>query len=256
MYHRKLVFPEASEPLPVDVPGRREPLTRGRAAAEILLCSGYPTQLVIASALASAGIAPMPGGTLSPTFVFANLAIDTVVLLSLIFFFLRQSGDKPVEVFLGSRHPSVEIRVGLLTVPIILTIVVAIQVLVASVAPSLHNVPESPFDSLLTSRWLLAGFIVLLIMAGGIREELQRAFLIHRFEQRLGGPVVGLLVTSVAFGLGHTMQGWDAALATGTLGAFWGVLYLMRRSAIAGVVSHAFFNIVQVVAGYAALTWV
>ena len=255
MYHRKLVFPEASEPLPLDVPGRRERLSRGRAAAEIFLCSGYPTQLLIASVLASAGIPPMPGGTLSPTFVFANLAIDTVVLLSLIFFFLRQSGDDPAAVFVGPRQPSVELRLGLLTVPLVLTIAVAVQVLVAKVAPSLHNVPESPFDSLLTSRWLLAGFIVLLIIAGGIREELQRAFLMHRFEQRLGGAIVGLVVTSVAFGLGHTMQGWDAAMATGTLGAFWGVLYLMRRSAIAGVVSHAFFNVIQVVAGYAALTW-
>ena len=255
MYHRKLVFPEASEPLPVDVPSRREPLPRGRAAAEVFVCSGYPTQLLIASVLTAAGLPPMPGGTLSPTFVFANLAIDTVVLLSLIFFFLRQSGDSPAAVFLGPRQPSTEIRLGLLTVPLVLTIVVAVQVIVASVAPSLHNVPESPFGSLLTSRWLLAGFIVLVIIAGGIREELQRAFLLHRFEQRLGGPIVGLVVTSAAFGLGHTMQGWDAALATGTLGAFWGTVYLMRRSAVAGIVSHAFFNVVQVVAGYAALTW-
>ena len=254
MYHRRLVFPEASEPLPLDVQTPREPLPRGRAAAEVFLCSGYPTQLLIASVLTAAGLPPMPGGELSPTFVFANLAIDTILMLSLIFFFLRQSGDDPTAVFVGSGPSGVEIRLGMLTVPLVLTIVVAIQVLVAYVAPSLHNVSESPFDSLLTSRWLLAGFIVLLIVAGAVREELQRAFLMHRFEQRLGGPIVGLAVTSIAFGLGHTLQGWDAALATGTLGAFWGVLYLMRRSAIAAIVSHAFFNIIQVVAGYAVLT--
>jgi membrane protease YdiL (CAAX protease family) len=247
------VLPEATEPLPLDVPSRRDPLPRGRAAAEIILCSGYPTQLLIASLLMAAGIPPLPGGTLSPTFVFANLAIDTVLLLALIFFFLRQSGDDPAAIFLGARPASAEIRLGLLTVPIVLTIVVAIQLIIRSAAPSLHNVPESPFDSLLTSRWLLAGFIALLVVAGGVREELQRAFLMHRFEHRLGGPIVGLVVTSVAFGLGHTMQGWDASLATGTLGAFWGVLYLMRRSTVAPIVSHAFFNVVQVVAGYAAL---
>ena len=32
------------------------------------------------------------------------------------------------------------------------------------------------------------------------------------------------------------MQGWDAAIATGTLGAFWGVLYVRRRSAAAPLV--------------------
>ena len=55
------------------------------------------------------------------------------------------------------------------------------------------------------------------------------------------------MVTSVAFGAGHLMQGTDAALATGLLGAFWGVVYLRRRSAVAPMVSHAGFNLLQIV---------
>ena len=62
----------------------------------------------------------------------------------------------------------------------------------------------------------VAAFVALVLIAGGVREELQRAFLLHRFEQSLGGPVIGVVVTSVAFGLGHTLQGWDAAVVTGT----------------------------------------
>jgi membrane protease YdiL (CAAX protease family) len=254
VYHFNQVFPEASEPLPAVAPSPPVPVSRGRAAAEIFLCSGYPTQLLIASLLASAGLQPMVGGSLSPTFVFASLALDSIVLLSLILVFLRQSGDDPRAIFLGPREPGPEVRLGLLSVPFVLALVVAVQLVVTAVAPSLHNVDESPFAALLSSRWMLAGFIVLLIVAGGIREEFQRAFLLHRFEHRLGGPLVGLAVTSLAFGLGHTMQGWDAAVATGTLGAFWGVLYLSRRSLVAPVVSHAFFNVIQVVAGYAAIT--
>jgi membrane protease YdiL (CAAX protease family) len=38
----------------------------------------------------------------------------------------------------------------------------------------------------------------------------------------------------------------DAALATGLLGAFWGVVYLRRRSCVAPVVSHAGFDLVQI----------
>jgi membrane protease YdiL (CAAX protease family) len=255
VYHRRAVFPEASEPLPAVASTTAAPLSRGRAAAEIFLCSGFPTQVLIASVLAAFGLQPMPDGRLSPTFVFTNLVIDSMVVLTLLWFFLRQSGESPRAVFLGSRAPSQEIRLGLLTVPLVLTIVVAIQLGVGALVPSLHNVPESPFNPLLSSRRLLAGFIGVLVLAGGIREELQRAFLLHRFQQGLGGPAVGLVVTSLAFGLGHTMQGWDAALATGVLGAFWALIYLLRRSAVAPIVSHAFFNIVQVVAGYAALTW-
>jgi hypothetical protein len=33
-----------------------------------------------------------------------------------------------------------------------------------------------------------------LLVAGGIREEVQRAFLIHRFEMWLGGGVTGVIV--------------------------------------------------------------
>jgi membrane protease YdiL (CAAX protease family) len=51
----------------------------------------------------------------------------------------------------------------------------------------------------------------------------------------------------VAFGAGHLMQGRDAAIVTGTLGAAWGTLYLLRRSVIAPAVSHAGFNTAEIV---------
>jgi membrane protease YdiL (CAAX protease family) len=229
-------------------------MSRGRAALEVLVCSGYPTQLLIGLMLASIGILPATDGRLSATFLFANLAIDSVLLVGLIWFFLREAGDDPRRLFLGARLLRDEVRVGLVTVPLMLAVVIGIQVLVQTFAPGLRNVPQSPFQDLFTSRWVLAGFVVLLVIAGGVREELQRAFLLHRFEHHLGGAAVGLVVTSLAFGLGHTLQGWDAALATGVLGAIWGALYLARRSAIATITSHGCFNIVQVVAGYAVVT--
>ena len=83
------------------------------------------------------------------------------------------------------------------------------------------------------------------MVAGGVREEIQRAFLLRRFERWLGGVGVGVVVTSLSFGVGHIIQGFDAAIATGVLGAFWGVVYLRRRSVIAPVVSHSGFNLLQ-----------
>jgi len=82
---------------------------------------------------------------------------------------------------------------------------------------------------------------------GYVREEIQRAFLLHRFEEWLGGRAVGVIVTSAAFGAGHGLQGVDAGVATGLLGAFWGVIYLRRRSAVAPMVSHAGFDLLQIV---------
>ncbi|OFW17580.1 MAG: hypothetical protein A3F69_02100 [Acidobacteria bacterium RIFCSPLOWO2_12_FULL_66_10] len=53
-------------------------------------------------------------------------------------------------------------------------------------------------------------------------------------------------MTSAAFGAGHLLQGADAAIATGLLGAFWGATYLRRRSAVAPMVSHSGFDLLQV----------
>ena len=55
-----------------------------------------------------------------------------------------------------------------------------------------------------------------------------------------------MIVTSVAFGAGHLVQGYDAAIVTGLLGAFWGVVYLRRRSVVAPMVSHAGFDLLQI----------
>jgi membrane protease YdiL (CAAX protease family) len=88
------------------------------------------------------------------------------------------------------------------------------------------------------------------VVAGGVREEVQRAFLLHRFRSELGGPAIGLCLTSLGFGLGHVVQGWDAMIVTGLLGAFWGVAYLSRGSITVGVVSHGLANAAQVVVSY------
>ena len=114
------------------------------------------------------------------------------------------------------------------------------------VTPWLHTVPHNPLQDLVRTPKDAALFAVVLIVAGGIREEVQRAFLLRRFERWLGGPRVGLVVTSVAFGAGHFVQGADAVVATAALGAFWGSVYLRRRSVGAPVVSHAGFNVLQV----------
>ena len=226
-------------------------MPRHRAALEVLLCSDFPTQLAIGALLASAGVAPKnDAGDLSLRFVYLISAIDTVVLLALIFWLLRLSGDRPRDVFLGRRQPSRELAVGLLFVPIAFAIVMVAQIVIHLGAPFLRNVPENPFQSLLGSPLQLAGFILLVLVAGGVREELQRAFLLHRFESSLGGAYVGVIVTSLAFGLGHNVQGWDAMIVTSMLGALWGALYLWRRSVIPTMVSHACFNAGEVLLGY------
>jgi membrane protease YdiL (CAAX protease family) len=122
-----------------------------------------------------------------------------------------------------------------------------VLITVQRVAPALHTVPRNPLQELLRSPRDASLFALVVVVAGGVREEIQRAFLLHRFERWLGGGVVGVIVTSAAFGAGHGLQGVDAAIATSLLGAFWGVVYLRRRSCVAPMVSHSGFDLVQIV---------
>lgn len=214
------------------------------------MCSGYATQLVIVVALQAVGIHSMVDGELSPLFVFVVSGLDTVLLLGLVFAFLHQSNERPGAVFLGGRPIVGELAYGVLLVPALFILMALAQLLIQNLMPHLRNVPVNPFESLLESPLARAAFIILVVIAGGVREEFQRAFLLHRFEQRLGGGAVGVVVTSVAFGLGHTLQGLDAAIVTALLGACWGLVYLARRSVVANVTSHGLFNALQVLLGF------
>ena len=112
--------------------------------------------------------------------------------------------------------------------------------------PGLRNVSDNPMEALIRSPFDAAIFTVVAIVAGGLREEVQRAFILRRFEQQLGGGWLGLAVFSVVFGAGHYIQGWDAVVVTALLGAVWGALFLVRRSIVPAVVSHAGFNVGEI----------
>jgi membrane protease YdiL (CAAX protease family) len=88
-------------------------------------------------------------------------------------------------------------------------------------------------------------FAVVVVIAGGVREEIQRAFILHRFDEWLGGAYVGVVVWSLAFGFGHLLQGYDVAIATALMGAFWAIVYVRRRSVVAPLVSHSGFNLLE-----------
>src|SRR5207249_892542 len=106
--------------------------------------------------------------------------------------------------------------------------------------------PHNPLADLVRTRGEAALFAFVVMVAGGVREEFQRGFVLRRFEQYLGGGFAGLAIFSAVFGLGHLEQGHDVALATAILGLFWGVIFLRRRSILAPMIGHAGFNLAQV----------
>ncbi len=217
------------------------------AILEILACSGYPTQLAIAGALSAAGIGPLDAhGQLAARYVFALSLIDAAAVVGLVAWFLRTHGERVTRVLLGDRPKAREAVLGLLLVPAVFLVAATVMLVIARSLPWLHNVATNPFEGLVRTPADAALLSVVAIVGGGVREEVQRAFILHRFDQVLGGGGVGLVLSSLAFGLGHLIQGRDVAVTTALLGMCWGFVYLKRRSIVSTVVSHSGFNAAEI----------
>lgn len=236
------------DPVPLADSSPAPTLTRSTALLEVLLCSGFPTQVFVIGFLQAFGLVTQDaGGRLSIGFVMTLSLADAVLIIGLVVLFLRAHRESARDVLVGRRPAAGEAVIGLMLVPAAFIIAVLVLGTILMVAPWLRNVPHNPLEDLLTSDVDRVLFGAVVIIAGGLREEVQRAFILHRFEQRLGGAVLGLTLFSLVFGLGHLSQGQDVAVATGTLGAFWGAMYLWRRSIVAPAISHAGFNVLEIV---------
>ena len=195
--------PESAEPPP------QPSVAAARIVAliEVLLCSDYPTQLAIGATLAAFGFNAYSGsGKLNVAYVVGLSLADSVALMGLVVIFLYAHGERPRDVLIGRGRVRHEIAIGIPLIVAALGRGVAVLGAVQRFAPSLHTVENNPLQDLMKSprdAWL---FALVLLVAGGIREEVQRAFLIHRFEVWLGGGVTGVIVTSAAFGAGHLLQ--------------------------------------------------
>jgi membrane protease YdiL (CAAX protease family) len=148
---------------------------------------------------------------------------------------------------LGAGRWTREAGVGLALIPLVFGGVAMLMAALRWAWPWLHNVDANPFETLARSPGNVALLLALVVVSGGLKEEFQRAFVLHRFEQSLGGARAGLAIYSFVFGAGHMIQGYDVGIATMLLGFIWGLVFLRRRSIVAPVVCHAIFNAAQIV---------
>jgi membrane protease YdiL (CAAX protease family) len=219
------------------------------AIGEMALCSGFPTQIALAVLFRAAGMTDVNSdGLISLPFVAVVSLADTALLIGLMLWFLQASGQTGAQVWLGARPLLHEVVRGVLLTPLILAAVGLLLLAIQQWAPQLHTVPVNPLEAMARRGPVAAATLgVVAVVAGAIREELQRAFLVDRFERHIGPVWIGVVVLSVLFGVGHLLQGVDAAIATGLLGACWAVIYVRRRSVVMPLVSHALFNSLEIV---------
>jgi uncharacterized protein len=229
---------------PVQIPAPATPemtwVDRVQALFEVLLVAG-----LLSSLLASLPFA------LNPT-TRANLLVDIHVIsayilleagltLGFLFLVLRANRERLRDYGLFGKQWRTNVFWGLSVVPLLLMLNFVVSVAFQHFFPRSY-MESNPLMELIRTPRDLALFITMALIAGGIKEELQRAFILRRFQTHLGGAWLGLVLWSVFFGLGHYFQGTQAILAAGLFGLIFGLLYLARRNLVAPMVAHGVYD--------------
>jgi len=184
---------------------------------------------------------------------FSNLvwriACTKIIVLTVLFLLLRLEGEGFKALGLSARDWPKHLGVGLLFG---LVMFVALNVALGSVMNSLLPRTATSGPSILAffkePRNLLA-WLPIGIFGGGVVEELERIFIFTRFEKWLGRPglILGIVLSSAMFGLGHRYQGLGIAISTAVSGVLFALVYLRRRSALEPITAHAFSDVLAMV---------
>jgi membrane protease YdiL (CAAX protease family) len=81
-------------------------------------------------------------------------------------------------------------------------------------------------------------WVLVSISAGLCEEFLYRGWLLSLFSAALGSVWLGLLISSIIFGLAHAYQGRSGIIGTGILGAIFGIVFIVSGSLIPGQLLH------------------
>jgi len=229
---------------------RRSWKRRFRSLVEILLALGIATDQLALLILSPLGDAANPLRSVKTLAAFSTLS--SCLLLSLLGVLLRLNGEAPTSFFLGSRRSQRrEAARGFLLLPLIFLAVYSLKSGFHRLSPALYSGERNILEDLMRGPRDLALFTAVALFSGGIREEIQRAFVIRRFEEGLGPARLGALLYAVFFGFGHLVQGRDEAIIAGILGLLWGLVFAARRSVVAPVLSHGLYDALELIRYYA-----
>lgn len=171
-------------------------------------------------------------------------AAITFVLLALVMRAHRES-VRSIGITWERWKPRVALGIGL--VPF-LFIVNALAALFFKTYLPQHFMEENPLTRMIRTPEQLALFILSVLIAGGIREELQRAFILNRFRSHLGGAITGLILWSLAFGAGHYVQQGQGMVIASLYGLVFGVIYLVSGSLTTPIAAHSVYDVVALLA--------
>ena len=236
-YNEPLMLPLPPLPPPLPPPGSKRILERLATVFEIILVA-FLGSIVAQVALAGLGLSPMADAVQLAAFMWTE-AVLTLVILTVL---LRMRGEGWKNLGWTSERLHVDSRIALLVLPGLFVVTFLVGALFHTFWPQYVS-EKNDLLELIKTRQDLMLFLISSVFVGGFKEEIQRVFILKRFERDLGGIWVGLLAWTPLFGALHYVQGADKAVGAGVLGLVFGLLYVWRRRLTSPIVAHALYDI-------------
>jgi membrane protease YdiL (CAAX protease family) len=215
---------------------------RLQAVFEIILVSGIVSSLLVSLVFAAIfGLNRLKLLEMDVGFLTMYLLLESAVTFHILWMLMKARRETLPELGLRLKQWKANVFLGILAVPCLL-IVTGVTGLVFKFFLPEYFLEKNPLMEMIHSPRQLTLLIVAAIIGGGIKEELQRAFILRRFSHHLGGARVGLIVWSLVFGAGHYAQGAQGVCAAAILGFIFGVLYLIRGNLLLPITAHAVYN--------------
>jgi membrane protease YdiL (CAAX protease family) len=223
-------------------------LERFQALFEVLLISG-----LISSFLAALPFSLIMGKkfhllTSDVQLISVFLLLESGITFMMLKILLKARGQGIAD--LGWRREQWEpnLLLGLVLVPFLFLINAGVSFIFRTYLPK-YYLEQNPLIEMVQTPQQLVLFAFAALVAGGIKEELQRAFILNHFRRYLGGAAAGLVLWSAAFGAGHYVQGVQGVFLAAVYGLIFGSIYILRGSVIAPVAAHGAYDTLALI-GY------
>lgn len=227
------------EPLELE-PKRHTWVERARALFEVILLGGVVSSYVAIVPLQILG-AEERRFLKDARWITGFVLMEAAVALMLVLALMRVHREKFSDLGLHAARWRQNVAVGLALVPCLFLINGFVAVIIRRFFPAFYLDHNPLIETIRTPRDLVL-FLIAVVLAGGFKEEIQRAFILNRFRDHLGGVTVGLVVWSLAFGAQHYVQGVQGAVAAALFGLVFGIVYLVRDSLVAPIVAHGIYD--------------
>ena len=215
---------------------------RLRALFEITMVSGVVSSLLTSLIFGAAfGRNRLKLIEINISLLVTYLLLESALTFLFLFILMKARGETLSALGLRWRNWKKHVLLGIIVAPCLLIVGVVTGVIFKLFLPE-YALEKNPLMDMISSPRQLVLFIVAVVVFGGVKEELQRAFILRRFIQHLGGAATGLVTWSLIFGAGHYAQGLEGVCAASILGFIFGILYLIRGNLILPITAHAFYN--------------